>query len=255
MPLITDIPERDGLDGAAQLALLRSYLKDSDTPYDFTDELLISLLVISDRVTVWRNIVGEGLTSIPWSYDPLLIQEPITRLRLHTGDTEELLLKYTDAELWRMLDVIPLRYVVSMLNAKEAGLSTYPSDRSNPITIVRDYLDDTDLTAPKYTDPQIVDMIIANEQGPYGLVINIIDDNLSVSSSGKLLTAGGELASLDGISFSSPSEALSQKDLDRGMIVSAYMHSVYWKEDVSAWYVDGVNVTQRDWEVRWYAIR
>lgn len=254
MPLITDIPERDGLDGAAQLALLRSYLKDLVVPYKFPDTLLVPLLVVDTRVTVWRNVTGESVTAVPWTYDPLTIQDPITRIRVLTGDVDEGELLYTDAELWRMLDAMPLRYVVSMINAKIAGLSTYPSDKNNPITVMRDYLGDTSISTPKYTDAQLVDMIIESESSPYGLVITILENNVAIDSSSQLLSSGGELASLDGITFSSPSEALTQKNLNKGSVVTSYMNSPYWKEDVAAWYVDGVNVTGRDWEVRWYAI-
>ncbi|QYW06124.1 virion-associated protein [Shewanella phage vB_SspS_KASIA] len=254
MPLITDIPERDGLDGAAQLALLRSYLKDLVVPYKFPDTLLIPLLVVDTRVTVWRNITGEAVTALPWTYDPLTIQDPITRIRVLTGDTNEGSLSYTDAELWRMLDVIPLRYVVIMINAKVAGLNTYPADKNNPITIMRDYLEDVTVITPKYTDAQLVDMIIDSGFSPHGLVLTILENNIAIDSSSQLLSSGGELASLDGITFSSPSEALTQKNLNKGSVSTAYMNSPYWKEDVAAWYVDGVNVTERDWEVRWYAI-
>lgn len=254
MPLITDIPERDGLDGAAQLALLRSYLKDLVVPYKFPDTLLIPLLVFDTRVTVWRNITGEAVTALPWTYDPLIIQDPITRIRVLTGDINEGSLLYTDAELWRMLDVIPLRYVVIMINAKIAGLNTYPSDKNNPITIMRDYLEDVNVIVPKYTDVQLVDMIIDSGLSPHGLVLIILENNIAIDSSSQLLSSGGELASLDGITFSSPSEALTQKNLNKGSVSTAYMNSPYWKEDVAAWYVDGVNVTERDWEVRWYAI-
>jgi hypothetical protein len=254
MPLITDIPERDGLDGAAQFALLRSYLKDLVVPYKFPDTLLIPLLVVDTRVTVWRNVTGEPVTDVPWTYNPLNIQDPITRIRVLTGDVDEGELIYTDAELWRMLDVIPLRYVVSMINAKIAGLSTCPSDNNNPITIMRDYLDDTDISTPKYTDAQLVDMIVESKSSPYGLVIAILENNVAIDSSSQLLSSGGELASLDGITFSSPSEALTQKTINKESISTAYMNSPYWKEDVAAWYVDGVNVTEREWGVRWYAI-
>lgn len=254
MPLITDIPERDGLDGAAQLALLRSYLKDLITPYRFSDDILIPLLVGSERVTVWRNIVGETSTSIPWSYDPLNIQDPVTKVRLLTFDTDEGALKYTDAEILKLLEVNPLRYVVSMIITKEAGLSTYPANRNDPIRILRDYLDDTNVISPTYTDEQLVDMIMSEGVNPYGLVLQIVDGNLAVSASVQLSTSGGELASFDGISFSNASEALLQRGVDKETITTAYMNSPYWREDTSAWYVDGINMTEKDWEVRWYGI-
>jgi hypothetical protein len=254
MPIITDIPERDGLDGAAQLALLRSYLKDLVTPYKFSDDILIPLLVSSERVTVWRNIVGEAPTAIPWSYDPLNIQDPVTRVRLLTLDTDEGALKYTDAEILELLVVNPLRYVVSMILAKEAGVSTYPSNRNDPIRILRDYLDDVNTTSPTYTDGQLVDMIISAGVGPYGLVLQIVDGNLAVSASVQLSTSGGELASFDGISFSNASEALLQRGVDKETITTAYMNSPYWREDVYAWYVDGINMTEKDWGVKWYGI-
>lgn len=254
MPLITDIPDRDGLDGAAQLALLRSYLKDLVVPYKFADDLLIALLVENDRVIVWRDITGESVTSIPWSYDPLMVREPITRVRILTGDTNEASLLYTDAELWRMLDVIPLKYVASMINAEQAGLSTYPSDKYNPITIMRDYLGDTNVDSPRYTDSQLVEIIISSRVNPYGAVLNILNGEVAITSSEQLSSTGGELASLDGISFSSPSDALSQKENSRDEIKNAYLSSPYWKEDVAAWYVDGLIIGERDWEVRWYGI-
>lgn len=255
MPLVTDIPERDGLDGATQLALLRSYLKDLETPYLFTDDLLITLLVSNERVTVWRNITGEAATSIPWSYDPTSIQEPINRVRLLTGDTVEASLRYTDAELWRLLDVIPLRYVVLMLNAEQAGGNTLPEDRENPITILRLYLGDDDVTSVTHTDAELVQLLITSGKSPYGYIFGNVDATNGIKSSLELSSTGGELASLDGISFSSPSESMSQKESQKDDIASAYLNSPYWKEDISAWYVDGINMTERDWEVRWYAIR
>lgn len=253
MPLITDIPERDGLDGAAQLALLRSYLKDSVVPYVFPDDLLIPLLVNDDRVIVWRNITGEPDDSIPWSYDPLLIQDPITRIRVLTTDVVELSLKYTDAELLDMLEVIPLRYVISMLNAREADSTTYPADKNNPITVLRDLLLDTDITAAKYTDKELIDALIESGLDPYGYALTVFDKEISNNTAGGITTPNS-FVSIDGISFGSSIDSEMSKASARMDIISAFSSSAYWKEDTFTWYVDQEEPYKRSWEVKWYAL-
>ena len=254
MPLITDIPDRDGLDGAAQLALLRSYLKDLQVPYKFPDQFLIDLLVENNKDVVWADIVGEPVGADPWSYDPLYPREYINRIRLLSGDLNEGDLWYTNPEILRMLDVIPLRYVISLIKYSQSSTSTYPSDLNDPIRIMRDYLEDTNVTTPKYKDKQLAEMIINSGTSPYGLVMNILDNNIGIDSSSQIQSSGGEFASVDGISFSSPMEALSQKKLNKVSVQSASMSSAYWKDSTSAWYVNGVNQYPLDWETRWYGL-
>lgn len=254
MPLITDIPDRDGLDGAAQLALLRSYLKDLELPYKFPDQFLIDLLVLNDKDVVWADIVGEPVGTDPWSYDPLLPREYINRVRLLSGDLNEGMLLYTDPEILRMLAVVPLRYTIRLIKYSQSVASTYPADLNDPLRIMRDYLEDIDVSTPKYTDKQLADMIINSGNSPYGLVANILDNQIGIDSSSQIQSSGGELASVDGISFTSPMEALSQKKLNKSSVLSAFMSSAYWRENTAAWYVDGVNQYPADWETRWYGL-
>lgn len=254
MPLITDIPDRDGLDGAAQLALLRSYLKDLELPYKFPDQFLIDLLVLNDKDVVWADIVGEPVGADPWSYDPLLPREYINRVRLLSGDSNEGMLLYTDPEIIRMLAVVPLRYTILLIKYSQSTTSTYPADLNDPIRIIRDYLEDTDVSTPKYTDKQLAGMIINSGNSPYGLVANILDNQIGIDSSSQIQSSGGELASVDGISFSSPMEALSQKKLNKSSVLAAFMSSPYWRENTAAWYVDGIDQYPVDWEARWYGL-
>lgn len=254
MSLITDIPERDGKDGVAQLALLRSYLKDTVADYKYTDELLIDLLVLNPSTVVWANITGNSQLITPWSYDPLKIEEPVNKLRYLIGDTDELSLEYTDAELLNMLDVIPLRYVITMINSKAANGTTYPSDINNPIHIYRKFMGDTNLLAAKNTDSEIVDIIISSCLSPYGVILENLNNILAESSSNEITTGGSEFVSVDGISFSNPTDQSSQKEYNLQSVMTSYRNSVYWKIDTYFWYEDGTDVAARVWEARWYGV-
>lgn len=253
MALVTDIPTRDGKDGAAQLALLRVYLKDTDnSKYQFPDALLIPQLVAKDRVLVWRELTGYGSKAVPWSYDPMALGVPVNRIRAVTGDTVEATLKYTDYELLRLLNIIPLRYVVSMIKAVEANGKTFPEDPNDPLHILRKYL--MDETGTKYTDIQLINMIIKSGLDPFAVVLAVMDKSMGSNSSSKVITTGTNLASLDGISFSSPSEEIKQSKAHRDVVSENSLTSVYNKEPIYATYIDNVNVAAVAWEVEWYAL-
>jgi len=253
MSTVSDIPVRDGQDGTTQLSLLRLYLKDSvNSPYKFPDVLLIPLLVSKDRVSVWRDLTGYGVTAIPWSYDVSKIALPLNRIRVLIEDTIEDSMKYTDFELLRLLNILPLRYVVTLILAKTANTSTLPTDPDDPIHILRKYLQDEDLI--KYTDSELVDLIVKSGLDPFGVVMAIVDKTLSMNSSEKVLTTGTNLASLDGISFSTPSEELKLAAEHRASIQEHLISSAYFKDPIYATYVAGVRSPESDWEVEWNAI-
>ncbi len=250
---VNDIPSRDSQDGATQLALLHAYLKDRDSAnYKFPDTLLIPLLVEKDKVSVWRDLTGYGTTSVAWSYDPLKLNTPVNRIRAVTGDTVEATLKYTDHDLLRLLEVIPLRYVVSIIKAKEAAGKTFPSDPNDPLHILRKYLEDE--TGVKYTDVQLIDMLIASGMNPFGVITDAMDKAIGSSSSSTVTKTGTNLASIDGITFDSPLKEVKQSKYGRDFVAEQAMRSVYARDPVYGMYVDGVNIAATDWETRWYAL-
>lgn len=258
MATVNDIPERGGVSGQDQLALLRAYLKDSDpNNYKFPDDLLIPLLVQNDAVTVWQDITGYGKYAVPWSYDPLNISTPVNRIRVMTGDTVKLTLRYTDYDLDKYLAVIPLRYVISAIKAKEAGGSTYPSDPFDPIRIVRDYLEDKDGT--KYTDTVIVDNLFNSGLDPYAFVVEVMKSESGKNAVSSSTSAGGDinLATLDGISFTSKSstEEIEDSEKSQEAILRYGASTLYGRaSDYYGFWLEGENLAKIDWEQEWYAL-
>lgn len=255
MANISDIPVRKGLDGATQLAYLRSYLKDRDvTNYKYSDQLLIYMLVEDDRVTVWRTLTGN-LKGIPWGYSVTANMSPESRIRILTGDTEEGSLRYTDYDLKVFLDIMPLRYVISLINIEAQDVNTFPTDTNHPIHIVRFYLGDTDILSPKYTDTQIVRMLYNNREDPYTLVTRIVAMTLGGDSSENVMSGGsGDIASLDGISFSNEESKSKSLSYDVDYIQKQRNSSPYHKEIVYDYWLNKKSYTTVEWEADWYRL-
>lgn len=250
---LQDIPVRDSQDPSTQLKLLRAYLKDSDSSaYTWSDDYLIQLLESYDKVTAWRGVTGAGPEAIPWSYDAKAPFEPINRLRLVIGDTTEDSLTYTDDDLLKLLQVMPLRYVASLIKAKVADGKTFPKDPQDPIHIVRKYLDDE--AGVTYTDVQIVELLFAANKNPYDLVVELLDSQIGSAASSSTASTGSGLASLDGITFSKPEDTRDQDIQNRDLIVEQGLKSVYARDPVYGVYESGVNTVKTDWEVRWYGL-
>lgn len=258
MATVNDIPVRGGVSGQDQLALLRAYLKDSDSNnYKYPDTLLIPLLVKKDAVTVWQDITGAPKDAVPWSFDPLKISSPVNRIRIMINDTVEFSLRYTDYELLKYLNVIPLRYVISLIKAKEADKTTYPSDVNDPIRIVRDLLDDKD--GKKYTDKQIADLLLESGLDPYSFVVEVMKKSGAESAATSSIATGGSthLATLDGISFTSKSasEEVSERQNSQEIILGLGANSIYGKgSQYYGFWMNGVNLVDVDWEAEWYAL-
>lgn len=255
MSELTDIPERDGETGEEQLAYLRSYLKDREAgDYKYTDSLLIDLLVINERVSVWQDITGYS-GEIPWDYSTTQSISPESRIRMLTGDTDEQALRYTDYDLKIFLQTIPLRYVVILLNAEYEDTVTYPiTDLNNPIYIVRKYLGDTDLTNPTYRDADITQMLFTSRLDPFAFVAEELSRSSGETVSGSVSTGGNSLASLDGISFSEDSVRMDNLEKDISYIRSQSILSVYYRDPVYGFWIDGENLVDIDWERDWYGV-
>ncbi|AFK66661.1 hypothetical protein COPG_00065 [Colwellia phage 9A] len=248
---LADIPLRDAKDGAAQLVLLRSYLKDpsGDT---YPDNLLIDLLVNEDSLIIWTELVGDDSGVLPYSYDTSYLKEPINRVRLLTSDTNELSIKHTNMEILAYLDVIPLRYVVMCINMETSTDITTPTDPNHPIAILRNYLKDGD--GKDATDDILVKLILSSGMNPFGIVLDKLERITSTQLAETSSNMGSNMASIDGITFSSPLEetATIQQSFDS---VSAHLaRSTYIKDSVFGMYECGVNLSEQDWEKKWYAI-
>lgn len=255
MSVIEDIPERDGEDGAVQLDYLRSYLKDKEVGnLTYPDQYLIDLLVENDRVTIWRNLTGY-LEETPWDYSTSLPMSNQSRIRSLTGDTDESNLRYTDYDLEVFLETIPLRYVVKLINAEGGDSVTYPSnDVSNPIYIVRRYLGDTDTNNVKYRDADITKMLFESRLDPFALVADILSKSSGEVVSESLSGGGGTLASIDGISFDDEKTKTENLSRDLDYIKSQAIHSVYWKNPIYDFWLDGDSYSSTDWERAWYGV-
>lgn len=254
MATAADVPSRDGKDGAAQLALLRAYLKDRDAgSYKYTDSLLYDILVTAAPVTAWRNLIGAGATAVPFSFDISKLNLPVNRIRAVTEDTTELTLKYTDAELLKLLEAIPLRYVVSLIKAKEADGKTFPTDPDNPLHIMRKYLEDE--TGAKYTDGQLADLILTTGLNPFQIVMDIMDKAIGSSVHSHVVnTSGTSLAAIDGISFNSPKTEVTESKSSRDIVSEHLTYSIYSRDPVFGFWSAGVNVAAVEWEGEWYAL-
>ena len=254
MATIADIPVRNGEDGSAQLAFLRSYLKDRDgSEYRYTDDYLITLLVKKGKVSVWQGITGySGKT--PWSYMLDDASNHIARIRTLTGDTDESALEYTDYDLEVFLETIPLRYVVKLILAEKANVSTFPSDPFNPIHIFRKYRGDTDLLNALYTDSQIVELLFSSRVNPYELVADMATQESASGIVEKVSTSDSNLASIDGISFSEEGKLLGDLSANVNYVKSLVLSSPYWKEPVYNFWKEGVPFVEGDWEVKWYGL-
>ena len=250
---LVDIPERDGDDGAAQLVTLRAFIKDTDNAaYRIPDTLLIDYLVQQPKEDVWRELVKAPEKSIPWSYDTSAVGNHITLIRTLTNDIVESTAKRTDYELIQYLSFLPLKYLVSSLNAYISDSYSYPNDLSDPLRIMRDLLDDTECL--EYTDIQLIDAMLDNSHDPYTVVINKVLVSVTVKASLEAESGGGGLASIDGISFTNSAkddpQASTTDNLD--VIRSRLNGSVYYKDDLFGWYID--NESNLDAMESWYAI-
>lgn len=245
MSTITDIPIRDGLDGTEQLALLRADLKDTDSgDYRYTDQLLIDQLVTKDKDAVWSCLTGYS--GKPFTYNEDSPCDPLTRIRMATDDTDELTLRYTDQELSKWLQVYPMRYTVALIGYSEGTGSTMPVDTQDPIHIVRKYLGDEDLT--QYTDKEIADALLSSGLSPYHYVMDKLSNDFAVKSSSE--SSGGDLASIDGISFSGNSKEDIQATQELiGYIGEVFLTSPYARQPSSAvfgWYSEGTWTPDQD---------
>lgn len=255
MSLITDIPDRNGEDGATQLDYLRSYLKDKDpADYTYTDQYLIDLLVTNDRVVVWRELTGY-LEETPWGYSTKLPISYESRIRALTGDIDESNLRYTDYDLQIFLETIPLRYVVKLINAEGEDSVTYPTnDINNPIYIVRRYLGDTDINNVTYRDADITSMLFKSRLNPFAFVAEELSRSSGKTISESLSQGGGTLASIDGISFNDEKTKTDNLVSDLQYIKSQAILSVYWKDSPYGFWIDGENLVDTEWEKSWYGL-
>lgn len=246
---LEDIPVRDGEDGATQLALLRAYLKDRDSnSYRFADSYLIGSLEFHSKERIWKDLTSAPEDAIPWSYDLTNPTGHINIVRSMTDDTDPLQLKYTDYEILQYLEFLPLRYLVTSLNANVEDTSTYPNDPRNPIRVMRDLLDDEE--GSEYSDHDLIQRMFDDKQNPYQVAISIIKCKGSMQASEDARQFGNELAAIDGISFGSTSGGSQSTSDDNLQIITREMeNSVYAKESDYNWFVDGepLATTQGDW--------
>lgn len=248
---LTDIPIREGEDGSLQLTVLRSYLKDASAT-TYTDSLLIDLLVDKGAVDIWRDLVGVNPESVPYSYDQSYLGLPINRVRLLTSDTDRLSIKHTDDEILNYLEVIPLRYVVSCINLKDSTNTTEFTDTNHPLSILRNYLKSD--TIEELNDTNLINLLLDSGMNPFGIVLDYVGRLTSTSLANTASDSGNNLATLDGISFSDPTNeyVLAEKGLDA--IKLHANRSVYCKESFYGIYECGENITGINLESKWYAI-
>lgn len=250
---VTDIPTRDGLDGTQQLVKLRAYLKDSQIPYKYPDSILIPPLTTQTVVTTWQNLKGYNSDAVPWEFDELLIGDPVNKVRSLTEDTVELSLKYTNLEILRFLEVIPLRYVVNLLNLRqEIDASTFPSDINHPIHILRKYLSDEDGTA--YTDHTLIDSLLGSGLDPFAYVVERLDHEIAANSAMDLESSTDGLVSIDGITFADTDKSSQTLSDSRENVLRQSIGSVYSggpkSDNTFAFYEDGKDISNtlaRDW--------
>ena len=249
---IEDIPVRDGDTGAVQLVKLRSYLKDSDnSAYTFPDSLLIALLVGGSSVEVWKQLKSLPTASVPWSFELSYPISHVSTIRSLTGDTDILSIKYTDYELTQFLNVIPLRYIVSLVKLSRSS-STYPADLQDPIRIMRTLLDD--VSGAKYTDGDLRDRMFGTLKNPFMSVISIIGEGQSTTAASSITSGSAKLASIDGVSFAADSSETSMLSDDFSRVYEAMGNSAYVKESIFGWVVDGESVLASDTGGGWYAV-
>lgn len=257
MPVITDVPTREGLDGAGQLLLLRSYLRDP-LGEGYPDDLLIPLLVSNARVKVWAMLKGYPYTAVPWSYSLTGELSHVNRIRMLTGDTSEANLATTDYEILKVLKKYPLRYAVVLLKARNSVEKTKPVDPNNPITIMRQSLDGQGVLPSEsvHTDGAISVLLLTSGLNPFELSLDIMEANIrgTVSQRSSTTSASSGFASLDGVSFSKEGQADQLTALQRGedlrSLVDQLMASVYYIDttyNVSVGGVDLVGIDLGDW--------
>lgn len=257
MATTTDIPSRDSLDGASQLALLRSYLKDSATPYQFPDAYLIPLLILDTKEAVWRSIKNiDDETVVPFTYDEENPTGYLNVVRVLTDDMIELEIKNTDYDISRYLEVLPLKRLIQVINAKQSsGSSICTNDKDHPIAIVRRYLDDS--MGLKYTDDEIADRMLSGLLDPYSFVLEVIDHKIGEESASVAQSSTNGLASIDGISFDTSSSSLSEGDssVGRSVIAELQINSIYNRERGGTYtsYIDGVDQSSSN-DGEWYEL-
>ena len=254
MSVLADIPERDELDGAAQLVRVRSYLKDRDgSSYVYTDDILIDNLVPLSPLQLWTAITGSEVgVDYPFTYTSIELSSPINLVRFHLGDTSEDELSYTDKEYLSMLEYLPLKYLLAAIRIYDTSdtATTVPIDRYNPISVMRRALSDTDLSAAEYTDHQLIDMLFASGVNPYKVVQSLMTEK-SVSN----LSSSGTLASIDGITFRDDSQVVSLEDA-LSVLSNDEEYSPYYKSNglgYNVW-IDGEAMVEDSEEDKWYEL-
>lgn len=265
---LIDIPTRDSLDGAAQLVRLRSYLKDPSTGSErFTDDFLIALLVIKSSFEVWRQLLNIPELSeqevedkkdpvVPWSYDIDNPSGPVNTIRALISDISETSLQYTDYDLNKLLDVMPLRRLVQAIKANDIAGSTIPADSYHPLTVARELLGDTGPSF-SYTDQQILGGMLSRYLSPYGYVLEIVSISLGRSSVSQSTSLGGEFAAIDGISFSADkitsSGSLQHPQATVDGIYNSFRASEYYKDLHYNFYICG-EPSSSEVNGGWYAV-
>ncbi len=264
---LVDIPERDSLDGAAQLLRLRAYLKDSDAnDYEFPDDFLIALLVLNERNFVWRSLlnipeltedeIDEGMEpTIAFSYDPDNPQGFVSTVRALTVDTIEVTLKHTNYKISSLIEVMPLKRVVQAIKIGNSEDKTMPVDINHPLRIIRELIDDTVEGSMVNTDWILMSSMIDSEQNPYEYVIAIIDKSIAIGSAEKGQEVSGGFAAIDGISFSADKidGSIETAQSHRDVVVGKMGSSIYNKADDFAVFCDGLDVSTGDIGA-WYAV-
>ena len=249
MALVSDIPERDTLDGAAQLLRLRLAIKDNETPYTYPDATLADLLVANDRVVSWRLLTGAGEDYQPFTYSLELLSEPLNRVRLAIPDIDESTLKYTDKEILDLLCIFPLKYAIVIYSALESVGSSQPSDQWNPIAILRKYLDDP--VGASYSDKQLAELLVQSKLNPYLYAASLVTQGSGLASAS---SGGNNLASLDGISFQTDSESTDGTNQTVDRILQQYQISPYAQKPLYSVMVGGTELVTSSWEAKWYGL-
>lgn len=267
---LVDIPERDSLDGAAQLLRLRAYLKDSDAnDYEFPDDFLIALLVLNERNFVWRSLlnipeltedeINEGIEpTIAFSYDPDNPLGYVATVRALTLDIDELEVVHTDYKLANLIEAMPLKRVVQAIKASDEGEvdnKTLPTDRNHPLRVIRELIDDSIEGSMINTDESLMSSMIDMEQNPYEFVLAIIDRTIAAGSAEKGQEVSGGFAAIDGISFSADKidGSIETAQSHRDVVVGKMGSSIYNKGDDFAVFCEGVDISTEDIG-EWYAV-